>query len=124
MNCANADKKHSPPRRGGREARARQGEASIEDRRNVSAELTTYRGFALSGSRFAPGAPASIKLSRHPSSARRGIFFLLQPEHDHVVIRRISIQSLHNRGTSVEHGSLVDVAFVRNLTRIDRARLA
>jgi len=35
------------------------------------AELTINLGFALSGSRFAPGAPASIKLSRHPSSARR-----------------------------------------------------
>src|SRR5438034_10442682 len=34
------------------------------------AELTINRGFALSGSRFAPGAPASIKLARHPSSAR------------------------------------------------------
>src|SRR5438309_7437939 len=55
-----------------REARARQGEALKEDRRKISAELTTNRGFALSGSRFAPGAPASIKLSRHPSSARRG----------------------------------------------------
>src|SRR5438132_4265491 len=32
---------YSPPRRGGREARARQGEASREDRRNISAELTT-----------------------------------------------------------------------------------
>jgi len=36
------------------------------------ADLTTNWGFALSGSRFAPGAPASIKLSRHPSSAREG----------------------------------------------------
>src|SRR5438034_8857403 len=36
------------------------------------AELTINRGFALTGSRFAPGAPASIKLSRHPLLCEEG----------------------------------------------------
>src|SRR5213593_1983263 len=87
---------YSPPRRGGVDARTKSEQTGWSDRRGRFAELTTNLGFALfleaaryracasrrlraialalrAGSRFAPGAPASLKLSRHPSSARRGI---------------------------------------------------
>src|SRR5262249_15432888 len=66
--------KDSPPRRGGvsapSEAKAQTG---WSDRRDLKLCRTDHNlGFALSGSRFAPGASA-LRLSRHPSSARRGI---------------------------------------------------
>ncbi|PYR97200.1 MAG: hypothetical protein DMG16_25505 [Acidobacteria bacterium] len=79
---------NSPPRRGGREARARQGEASREAARarqgEGSREAAPERsaspiGRSLNGRPAEtlrrtdhPGAPA-LWLSRHPSSARRGI---------------------------------------------------
>src|SRR5437867_1366193 len=47
-------------RTGWREARARQGEASIEDRRNHLGRTDHYYGFALSRSRFAPVCAASV----------------------------------------------------------------
>src|SRR5436309_11476612 len=67
-------RKYSPPRRGGgcalkRMSRShRSGSDGVVRPAQRFAELTINRGFALSGSRFAPGAPASIKLSRLPSS--------------------------------------------------------
>src|SRR5207249_12228157 len=75
---------HSPPRRGGVDAPSEaKAQTGWSDRLTRFAELTINCGFVLllrlraialalrAGSRFAPGAPASIKLPRHPSSARR-----------------------------------------------------
>ena len=49
-------------------------------------------------------------------------FITLPPlilQHDHFIIRRVSIQPLHNRGTPFEHCALVDVTLVGDLTGID-----
>src|SRR6266566_1483837 len=83
------------------------------------AELTTNRGFALTGSRFAPGAPASIKLSRHPyvtvitksstnlgaafcAAATRGIEFRPLCMRRHV--SDLSAAGAEPRSFSVPHG--------------------
>src|SRR2546427_436007 len=78
--------KHSPPRRGGeaapkaptgwREAQARQGEASIEGRRQRFGR-TDHPGASALLEASPCRACASRRLSRHPSSARRGMLFLI-----------------------------------------------
>src|SRR5438552_1433993 len=40
-------------------------------------------------------------------------------QHDHFIIRRVSIQPLRNRGTPFEHCALVDVTLVGDLAGID-----
>src|SRR5947207_13495654 len=65
--------KNSPPRRGGREGRARQGEASRDAPSEAKAQTgwSERRDVKLCRTDY-PGASA-LRLSRLPSSARRGI---------------------------------------------------
>ena len=44
-------------------------------------------------------------------------------QQNHAGIYRLRIQPLYDGGPAFEHGALVDVAFVRDFSRIDRGRL-
>ncbi len=61
-------------RRGGQTGRNLSPNRPLIEASPYSLRLRAIALALRAGSRFAPGAPASIKLSRHPSSARRGIF--------------------------------------------------